>query len=313
MELYVGIDVAKDTLEVATSGGESFSARNDDAGRAQLIERLLKLSPALVVLEASGGYEQALLVELVAAKIDCARVNPTDVRYFARMQRQFAKTDRLDAKVLVAFAEHRATDLIPARLDAERDELKLLVNRRTQLLRMLTAERNRLAQAPKWLRKSIGRTIGALERELGAIDHEIAQRVNASARLKPLQQQLTSVPGVGPALSNMLLACLPELGQLNRREIAALVGVAPFSQKSGRWQGHESIFGGRASVRSVLYMATLSAVSCNPSVRVFYRRLRQSGKPAKVALTAAMRKLLTVLNVMLKTQTSWRPPCTIAV
>lgn len=313
MELYVGIDVAKDTLEVATSGGESFSASNDAAGRAQLIERLLKLRLALVVLEASGGYEQALLVELVAAKIDCARVNPTDVRYFARMQRQFAKTDRLDAKVLVAFAEHRATDLIRARLDAERDELKLLVNRRTQLLQMLTAERNRLAQAPKWLRKSIGRTIGALERELGAIDHEIAQRVNASARLKPLQQQLTSVPGVGPGLSNMLLARLPELGQLNRREIAALVGVAPFSQKSGRWQGHESIFGGRASVRTVLYMATLSAVRCNPTVRVFYRRLRQSGKPAKVALTAAMRKLLTLLNVMLKTQTLWRSPCTIAV
>lgn len=309
MELYVGIDVAKDGLEVATSGGESFSARNDAAGRAELIERLRKLSPALVVLEASGGYEQALVVELVAAQIDCARVNPTDVRYFARMQRQFAKTDRLDAKVLATFAAHRGSELILARLDAERDELKLLVNRRTQLLQMLTAERNRLAQAPKWLRKSIARTVRALERELGAIDHEIAERINASARLKPLQQQLTSVPGVGRVLASVLLARLPELGRLNRREIAALVGVAPFSRQSGRWQGHESIFGGRAGVRTVLYMATLSAVRCNPALRAFYCRLRQSGKPAKVALTAAMRKLLTVLNAMLKTQTSWSPSC----
>ncbi|HKM82813.1 MAG TPA: IS110 family transposase [Candidatus Acidoferrum sp.] len=309
MELYVGIDVAKDTLEVATSGGESFSTINDAAGRAQLIERLLKLNPALVVLEASGGYEQALLVELVAVDIDCARVNPVDVRYFARMHRQFAKTDRLDARVLAAFAQHRATELVPARLDAERDELKLLVNRRTQLLQMLTAERNRLAQAPKWLRKSIARTIRALERELGAIDHEIAERVNASARLKPLQQQLTSVPGVGRVLASVLLARLPELGHLNRREIAALVGVAPFSRQSGRWQGHQSIFGGRAGVRTVLYMATLSAVRCNPTLHPFYSRLRQSGKPAKVALTAAMRKLLLILNAMLKTQTPWSPPC----
>jgi len=309
MELYVGIDVAKDSLEVATSGGESFSARNDRAGIAQLIERLRKLSPGLVVLEASGGYEQALVVELVAAQINCARINPTDVRYLARMQRQFAKTDRLDARVLAAFAAQRASELIPARLDAERDELKLLVNRRTQLLQMLTAERNRLALAPKWLRKSIARTIRALERDLGAIDHEIAARVNASARLKPLQLQLTSVPGVGQVLASVLLARLPELGRLNRREIAALVGVAPFSRQSGRWQGHESIFGGRAAVRSVLYMATLSAVRCNPALRAFYRRLRQSGKPAKVALTASMRKLLTVLNAMLKTQTTWSPLC----
>jgi transposase len=309
MELYVGIDVAKDQLEVATSSGESFSASNDAAGRAQLIERLLELSPALVVLEASGGYEQALLVELVSADIGCARVNPVDVRYFARLHRQFAKTDRLDAGVLAAFAAQRATDLIPARLDAERDQLKLLVNRRAQLLQMLTAERNRLAQAPNWLRKSIGRTIRALEREVGAIDHEIAERINASARLKPLQQQLTSVPGVGRVLANVLLARLPELGRLNRREIAALVGVAPFSRQSGRWQGHESIFGGRAAVRTALYMATLSAVRCNPVLRPFYCRLRTSGKPAKVALTAAMRKLLLILNAMLKTQTPWSPPC----
>lgn len=271
MELYVGIDVSKDGLEAATSSGESFSASNDAAGRAQLIERLLRLSPALVVLEASGGYEQALVVELVAANIDRARVNPVDVRYFARMRRRFAKTDRLDAGILVAFAAQRATGLIPERLDAERDELKLLVNRRAQLLQMLIAERNRLAQAPKWLRKNIGRTIAALERELGAIDYEIAERINASACLKPLQQQLTGVPGVGQVRASVLLARLAELGHLNRREIAALLGVAPFSRQSGRWQGHESIFGGRAGVRTVLYMATLSAVRCNPTLRPFYR------------------------------------------
>lgn len=309
MELYAGIDVAKKELVVATTAGQSFSVSNDAAGIAELVRRLVPVKPKLVVLEASGGYEQTLLVALVAAGITTARVNPVDVRYFARSHRQLAKTDQLDARVLALFAAERSEELAPAELDPERDELKLLVDRRTQLLLMLTAERNRLARAPKWLRKSLERTIRALERELGAVDHEIAERVDRSARLNALRQQLLSVPGVGRVLANVLIARLPELGRLNRREIAALVGVAPYRNQSGQWQGRETIFAGRAAVRRVLYMAALSAVRCNPPLAAFYRRLRQSGKPPKVALTAAMRKLLLILNAMLKTNTSWRPPC----
>jgi transposase len=309
MEQYVGIEVAKKELVVATTAGTSFSVSNDAGGIAELIQWLAPLEPKLVVLEASGGYEQALLVALVTAGIAAARVNPVDVRYFAGSHRQLAKTDKLDARVLALFAAERQAQLVPAELDPERDELKLLVDRRTQLLAMLTAERNRLVRAPKWLRKSIARTIRALERELGAVDHEIAARVDRSDRLNALQQQLTTVPGVGRVLANVLIARLPELGRLNRREIAALVGVSPYSKRSGQWQGHEATFGGRAAVRSVLYMAALSAVRCNPVLTEFYRRLRQGGKPPKVALTAAMRKLLLILNAMLKTNTPWRPPC----
>ena len=309
MAIYVGIDVAKDSLQVATSNGDNFSVGNDPAAIAALCERLVRLEAALVVLEASGGYERRLLVALVSAGLKCARVNPVDVRHFARSRRQFAKTDRIDAALLAVFGAEREAELVTSELDPEREELKLLVDRRRQLLAMLKAERNRLAQAQSWLRISIARTIRALERELGAVEHQIAARVDGSARLKPVHQQLTSVPGVGPGLANILLARLPELGRLNRRQIAALVGVAPFSRQSGRWQGHQSIFGGRASIRAVLYMATLSAVTCNPILRAFYCRLRADGKPAKLALTAAMRKLITILNAMLKANRAWSPLC----
>jgi transposase len=313
MEVYVGIDVAKKTLQVAILGAANFSTTNDQSGRAALCERLLKLNPALVVLEASGGYEQALMVAMVAVGLKCARVNPVDVRYFARSHRQFAKTDRIDAQLLATFAAERAAQLVAVELDLEREELKQLVNRRTQLLQMLKAERNRLAQASAFLRASIKRTIRALERELEAIEHRIAAQVEASAKLKPLHQQLTSVPGVGPGLANILLARLPELGRLNRRQIATLVGVAPYTRSSGQWRGQESIFGGRPAIRSVLYMAALAAVRCNPLLKAFYARLIANHKPAKVALTAVMRKLLIILNAMLKTQSSWRPPCPITV
>ena len=308
MELFVGIDVAKETLAVALSTGEQWSCANDGAGIAGLCERLAELKPALVVLEASGGYERALSVELYAGGLEVRVVNPRQVRHFAQALGQQAKTDRIDAQMLARFAQSLKP---PAREspEPEREELKELVKRRQQLLQMLSAERNRRTQAPKWLRPSLDRTIRALERELSAIDHRIAQKLEHSAKLKPLNQTLTSVPGVGRVLGATLIARLPELGRLSRQQIAALVGVAPFTRQSGSWRGRDMIFGGRAPVRTALYMAALAAVRHNPVLGTFYRRLRERGKPAKVALTATMRKLLVILNAMLKHHTPWRPPC----
>jgi transposase len=309
MEVFVGIDVAKDTLAVALSTEGQWSCANDAQGIAALCAGLVELKPALVVLEASGGYERALSVALYAAGLEVRVINPRQAHHFARALGQQAKTDRIDARMLARFAQNMQP---PAREmpEPEREELKALVNRRNQLLQMLTAERNRRAQAPKWLRKSLDRTIRALERELGAIDHQLADRLEHSAKLRPLRELIVGVPGAGPVLSATLIARLPELGRLSRREIAALVGVAPFTRQSGTWRGRDMIFGGRAPVRTALYMAALAGVRHNPVLRTFYRRLRERGKPAKVALTAVMRKLLVILNAMLKHHTPWRTsPC----
>ncbi len=308
IELFVGIDVAKDTLAVALSTGGQWSCANDGDGIARLLERLRAARPALVVLEATGGYEGELFAALIGAGIEARRVNPRQVRYFAQAEGRLAKTDRIDAQVLAQFAE-RMRPQARALPDPEREQLKALVTRRSQLLQMLTAERNRRARAPRWLGKSLERTIRALERELAVIDRELAERLDRSVTLKPLRDLITSVPSAGPVLGATLIARVPELGQLSRRQIAALIGVAPFTRQSGQWRGHDMIFGGRAPVRAVLYMAVLSAVRYNPPLRAFYRRLRERGKPAKVALTAVMRKLLTILNAMLKHHTPWSAPC----
>jgi len=308
MELYVGIDVAKETLAVALSTGEQWDCANHADGIARLLERLAAAPPTLVVLEATGGYENELLAALIAAGIEARRVNPRQVRYFAQAGGQLAKTDRIDARVLTQFAE-RIRPQARALPDPEREQLKALVTRRSQLIQMLTAERNRRARAPRWLAKSLERTIRALERELAVIDREIAERLERSVTLRPLRELITSVPGAGPVLSATLIARVPELGQLSRHQIAALIGVAPFTRQSGQWRGHDMIFGGRAPVRTALYMAALSAARHNPPLRAFYRRLRAHGKPKKVALTAVMRKLLTILNAMLKHHTPWSAPC----
>ena len=261
-----------------------------------------------MVLEATGGYEGELLTALIAAGSEARRVNPREVRHFARAGGQLAKTDRIDARVLARFAERMRPAARPLP-DPKREQLKALVGRRSQLLKMITAERNRQAQAPRWLTKSLERIIQALERELRVIDREIAEQLSRSSTLKPLCNLITSVPGAGPVLGATLLARVPELGRLSRQQIAALIGVAPFTRQSGRWRGHDMIFGGRAPVRATLYMAALSAIRYNPQLRGFYRRLRERGKPTKVALTAVMRKLLIILNAMLKHHASWSPSC----
>ncbi|MGH9486276.1 MAG: IS110 family transposase [Terriglobales bacterium] len=304
-EVWVGIDVGKRQLEVALSTGAGFTLDNDEAGVAELVSRLGAAAPALVVLEASGGYEQQAWIALWEAGIPAARVNPRDTYHFAQANRQLAKTDRLDARGLAQFAAKMRPE--PTAPPAD-EELKALVGRRRQLVAMLTAEKNRRHQAPRPIRKSLDRTIRALERELAAIDHAIERQLAESAQLSRDSKLLRTVPGVGPVACATLIARLPELGRLNRREIAALAGVAPFDHQSGAWRGRSMIFGGRPDVRTALYMATLAAVRYNPAIAAFYRRLR-AGKPAKVALTAAMRKLLLTLNAILKHRTQWSPLC----
>ncbi len=233
MELFAGIDVAKDTLAVALSSGQEWSCANAARGVTLLVERLAAAHPALVVLEATGGYESELLAALIAAGIEARRVNPREVHHFARAAGQLAKTDRIDARMLARFAERIRP---PARAlpDPEREQLKALVSRRSQLLQMITAERNRRARAPRWLARSLERTIRALELELHVIDREIAERLSRSITLKPLRDLITSLHGAGPVLGATLIARVPELGRLSRRQIAALIGVAPFTRQSGQ-------------------------------------------------------------------------------
>ncbi len=306
--ILVGIDVSKRTLAVALSSGESFSVSNDEPGLVTLLERLSPGTVELVVIEASGGYERAAYLALWAAGVPTALVNPRDTYHFAQAGRHLAKTDRLDARGLCEFAERMQPAPTPVP-EAANEELKALVMRRQQVIKMLSAERNRSQQAARSIRPSIARVIRALERERAALDHQIQQRLRDHPPLSQRCAQLDQVPGIGAVTAAIIVARLPELGHLDRKQIAALVGVAPFDQQSGAWRGHSTIFGGRADVRSALYMATLSAIRCNPALRSLYRRLRDAGKPKKVALLAATRKLLTILNAMLKHQTPWNPPC----
>ncbi len=308
-QMWVGIDVSKARLDIALGAtGELFSAANDPRGIDAVRERLAKVAPARVVLEASGGLETALVAELGAAGLPVVVINPRQVRDFARASGQLAKTDALDARVLAHFAESMRPE--PRALPTEQErELKALVARRRELVEMLTAERNRLASAPLVLRKRIMRHIAWLERELKQADHHLNQALRNSPLWHAHEELLKSVPGVGPVLCATLLADLPELGRLSRRAVAKLVGVAPLNRDSGTLRGRRTVWGGRAQVRAALYMATLSAVRYNPNLKRFYLRLRDAGKPPKLALTAAMRKLLTILNAMLKHHTPWNAPC----
>ena len=308
-EVWVGIDVSKARLDVALgAAGELFSVANETRAIAGLVARLVELAPALLVLEASGGLETALVAELGAAQLPVVVVNPRQVRDFARATGQLAKTDALDARMLALFAERIRPEL--RRLPSEQErELKALVARRRELVEMITAERNRLGSAPKLLRKEITAHIRWLEGRLKERDRDLDRMLRSSPLWREREDLLRAVPGVGPVLCATLLADLPELGALSRREIAKLVGVAPLNRDSGTLRGRRTVWGGRAQVRAALYMATLVAVRFNPVLKAFYLRLRGAGKPAKVALTAAMRKLLTILNAMLKQRSPWRPPC----
>ena len=305
--LFVGIDVSKDRLDVAVRPtGEAWQAPYNSRGVSDLVHRLEKLAPQLVVLEATGGMEMALAGELAASQLAIAVVNPRQVRDFARAAGKLAKTDALDAHALAHFAQAMGPASRPLP-DAQSKELMALVARRRQLVEMITAEKNRLRTAAKRIRPKVQEHILWLEENLEDLDRDLGEFIRSSPMWKDKDQLLRSTPGVGPVLSMTLLSDLPELGALNRGEIAALVGVAPYNRDSGALRGKRQVWGGRGRVRAALYMATLVATRYNPVLRSFYQRLCEAGKPKKVALTACMRKLLTILNVMVKHNRHWNP------
>jgi len=303
--VFIGIDVSKERLDVARRpSGDGWAVANNDPGIAALVDRLRELPPALIVLEATGGLELAVTGALAAADLPVVVVNPRQVRDFAKATGQLAKTDTLDAAVLAQFAEAVRPARRPLR-DADTQALSALLARRRQLVEMRTAEQNRLGSAPRRVRVEIQAHITWLNRRLARVDADLNQAIRSSPLWRARDDVLRSTPGVGPVLATTLLADLPELGTLTRQRIAALTGVAPLNRDSGTLRGRRTVWGGRAHVRAVLYMSTLVAVRYNPVLQAFYLRLREAGKAPKVALTACMRKLLTILNAMLKHRTPW--------
>lgn len=303
-ELFVGIDVAKNTLAVAGSDGTAWTTPNDPAGVEALASRLASRAPTLIVLEATGGYEVPAASTLALAGVPVAVVNPRHVRDFAKAMGLLAKTDALDAQVLALFAARMQPPARPLPDDALAD-LRALVNRRQQLLDMLTAERHRLSRARPAVQAHVRAHIRWLETQLGDVDRTTQTTIRRSPLWRTRQQLLESVPGIGPQTSARLLVSLPELGHLSHRQIAKLVGVAPHNVDSGRRHGERHVWGGRADVRRALYMAAVVAAHHNPVLVRFYTRLRAAGKPPKVALVAVMHKLLHVLNAILKHQQPW--------
>lgn len=304
--VFVGIDVAQAELVIALRPSEaSWTVGNDEVGIAALLRRLRPLPVTLIVLEATGGYERAVVAALATAGCPVVVANPRHVRDFARGTGQLAKTDLVDARILALFAErvHPTPRPLP---DAATQALEALLARRRQLLDMLTAERNRLAHAGPPIARDLRRHIDWLERRLGKLDNDLDQQIQRSPVWRTQDDLLQSAPGVGPVLSRTLLAALPELGRLSHKQIAALVGVAPLARDSGTRRGRRRVWGGRAPVRAVLYMGALAAARHNPIIRAFYQRLVAAGKPKKVALTACMHKLLTILNAMVRANTAWR-------
>ena len=305
--LFVGIDVSQDRLDLAVRPtGETRQVVHDPAGTGAMTEYLKKLGPQLVVVEATGGLETAVAVELAAEGLPVVVANPRKVRAFARATGQLAKTDALDARVLAQYGETLRPQ--PRALpDAATRELRALVVRRRQLVEMITAEGNRRRRATRRVRHRVEEHIKWLKENLAELDRDLEDTIRSSPVWKDQNRLLRSVPGVGPVLSLTLLSGLPELGALNRGEVAALVGVAPFNQDSGSFRGKRRVWGGRGQVRAALYMAALVATRCNPALKEFYQRLCQAGKPKKVALTACMRKLLTILNAMVRDHRPWNP------
>ncbi len=303
---YVGIDVSKRTLDYACHGrADTRKVDNTGPGIAELVRELRDLGPALIVIEATGGLEVPVTSALAAADLPVVVVNARQVRDFARATGTLAKTDKIDARIIAWFADAVRPQVRPLK-DQQTRDLAALLSRRSQILGMLNAENNRLLSAPAHLRKDLKEHIRWLERRLKKLDVDLDILIRDTPVWRDKDQLLQSVPGVGPVLSRSLLANLPELGILNRRELAALVGLAPFNRDSGQHRGHRSIWGGRAHLRSVLYMATLAATRFNPVIRQFYQRLTAAGKKHKVAATACMRKLLTILNAMVKANTPWQ-------
>ena len=305
-EIFVGIDVSKAQLDIAVHAQAiHWQTPNTDAGIAELVQRLQAMSPTLIVLEATGGFEHRLVAEVAAAQLPVVVTNPRRVRAFARSTGQLAKTDKLDAYMLAHFAAALRPPVRPLPND-QADQLTALLTRRRQIVEMLTVEKNRLQTVRPTMRADIAEHIAWLAEKLDALDTDIDQFIQRSTVWHEKATLLQSVPGIGRITASTLLAMLPELGQLNRQEIAALVGVAPVNKDSGRKHGKRRIFGGRATVRSVLYMAALSATKHNPRIKAFYEHLLKQGKEKKVALTACMRKLLVIVNAMVRTQQAWQ-------
>jgi transposase len=306
--VFVGIDVSKKKLDVALRPSqEAWSVTNDEQGISACVTKLAALSPTLIVLEATGGLEMRVAAALAVAGLPTAVVNPRQVRGFAKALSLLAKTDAIDAGVLARFAESVRPESRAVN-DEATQRLSALLTRRRQLLEMIVAEKNRLSSATeKTVRQRISHHLHFLKEELGSLDGELDQQIRASPVWREKDELLQSVPGVGPGLSRTLLGELPELGKLNRKQIAALVGVAPFNRDSGTLRGKRRIWGGRAQVRAPLYMAVVAATRWNPTLRRFYLSLRQLGKPAKVALVACMRKLLVILNALVRDGQRWNP------
>lgn len=306
-DVVVGVDVSKAELWCAIAGTrEVFSFSNGPDGLADLVEWCRQIEASSVVLEATGGYERAAIMALVAAQIPVLKVNPRKVRDFARSKGFLAKTDRIDAQVIAEFAQtiRPAFRKLP---DEKQLRMEELVRRRRQLVDMIVAEKNRRENASKALRSELEAHIEWLKKRIDKIENDIDRELEESPAWKLKKDILQSIPGVGTATSSLLLAELPELGNLNRRQIAALVGVAPFNRDSGTVRGKRTTYGGRRNIRNGLYMATLTAVRRNPKLKDFYERLVDAGKPKKVALIASMRKLLVTANTMVKNQVYWTP------
>lgn len=308
-EIFVGIDVSKKQLDVAILPESKHKVySNNEEGIGQLTRFLKSLSPTLIVLEATGGYEMPCVAALAAERLPAVVVNPRQIRDFAKATGRLAKTDAIDAQSIARFAEAVHPQVRDIK-SPEMQELAALNVRRSQIIQMITAEKNRLATATKWTRDDIKKHIAWLKESLEEVNDEINKSIRNSPIWREKDDLLQGVPGIGPASSATLLSRLPELGTLNRKQIAALVGVAPLNRDSGLMRGKRCVWGGRSEIRTALYMATLVATRFNPVISEFYHRLCNAGKAHKVALTACMRKLLTILNAMMKNRSHWSPVC----
>ena len=308
VETFVGIDVSKSTLDLRIEpASETLQVAYDEQGMKEVCQRLAQAAPALIVLEATGGLETRLASALVAKGLPVAVVNPRQTRDFAKATGELAKTDRIDAAVLCRFAQAIRPAVRPFQ-DADTRDLEDLVNRRHQWVENRVQETLRLGTAAsKALQKSLKSHIAWLDKQIATLDDDLTKRLRTSEAWKAQDDLLRGIPGVGAVTSLTLTAKCPELGQLNRQQIAKLVGVAPLANDSGKHRGRRFVWGGRADVRAVLYMATVSAIRCNPVIKAFANRLKQAGKPAKVVIVACMRKLLTIMNAMVKNNAPWNP------
>lgn len=311
-EIFVGIDVGKTWLDLAIWGAEeTWQVSNDASGIDKVVDRLVELAPTLVVIEATGGYEQLVAQELILRGFSVAVVNPTRVRALAKATGKLAKTDKIDARLIAEYAfKVRPTALAPQ--EASQMRLKALVSRREQLVDVRAAEQNRLGTTHSSMKSDVREHIEWISQRIQLLENEIKALLASLPELKALADRLDTIPGVGFITAVSVVVDMPELGQLDRQKIAALAGLAPFNRDSGQKRGKRRIFGGRKGVRRVLYMACLSAMTHNPIIRSIYKRLTEKGKIFKVAITACMRKMLTIMNAMIRDSADWRPPAPIS-